>query len=184
MRVSQLIHAMDKDEKIIINDESKPINRMELYVGSVRGIKRDDPINELHVNSVFACDNIMVVLVGGKEDPMKEQIEEMARDLDAIFSTDFKGDYESGLMDFTQSLYNAGSRKQEWISVDERLPSEDEIRDEYGELVPFLVVEKDTTYPYRAFYDRTIWGDGLMKIRGITHWMPLPEPPEAGDEDD
>ena len=64
MKVSQLIHAMDKDEKIIISDESKPVNRMELYVGSVRGIKRDDPINGLHVNSVFACDNIMVVLVG------------------------------------------------------------------------------------------------------------------------
>lgn len=64
MRISQLIHAMDKDEKIIINDESKPINRMELYAGSARGIKRDDPINKLHINSVFACDDIMVVLVG------------------------------------------------------------------------------------------------------------------------
>ena len=70
--------------------------------------------------------------------------------------------------------------KQEWISVEERLPSEDEQRDEYGELVPFLVCEKDTKYPYRAFYDGTIWGDGLMKIKGITHWMPLPEAPKKG----
>ena len=64
MKVSQLLHAMDKDEKIIINDESKPINCMEIYAGSARGIKRDDPINKLHINSVFACDDIMVVLVG------------------------------------------------------------------------------------------------------------------------
>ena len=64
MRISQLIHKMDKDEEIIINDESKPINKMQLYRGSVRGIKRDDPINRMHVNRCFACDNIMVVLVG------------------------------------------------------------------------------------------------------------------------
>lgn len=77
------------------------------------------------------------------------------------------------------NAYKEGYRKQsEWISVDERLPSEDERRDEYGELVPFLVCEKYTKYPYRAFYDGTIWGDGLMKIKGITHWMPLPEPPK------
>ena len=64
MKVSQLIHAMDKDDELIVDDESKPINKMQLYRGSVRGIKRDDPINAMHVNSVFACDNIIVVLVG------------------------------------------------------------------------------------------------------------------------
>jgi hypothetical protein len=66
--------------------------------------------------------------------------------------------------------------KPEWISVDERLPSADEIRDEYGELVPFLVVEKDTTQPFRAFYDGFVWGDGFVKL-DVTHWMSLPEPP-------
>ena len=81
-------------------------------------------------------------------------------------------------------LYNAGYRKQSWISVEERLPSEKERRDKYGELVPFLVCEKDTEYPYRAFYDGTIWGDGFMKIKGITHWMPLPEPPKMRKEDE
>lgn len=71
-----------------------------------------------------------------------------------------------------------------WISVEERLPSDDEQRDEYGELVPFLVCERDTKYPYRAFYDGMTWGDGLMKIKGITHWMPLPEVPEQRKEDE
>lgn len=69
--------------------------------------------------------------------------------------------------------------KGDWISVKERLPSEEEQRDEYGELVPFLVCERDTTYPYRAFYDGAEWCDGLMRIRGITHWMPLPNPPKG-----
>ena len=81
------------------------------------------------------------------------------------------------------AVANSATTTSEWISVEERLPSEDEQRDEYGELVPFLVCEKDTKYPYRAFYDGTIWGDGLMKIKGITHWMPLPEAPtEKGGE--
>ena len=77
-----------------------------------------------------------------------------------------------------KNLSKMGYRKQEWISVEERLPTEEEYRDEYGELIPILVCEKDTQYPYRAMYDGTEWGDGLMKIRGITHWMPLPEPPK------
>lgn len=64
MKVSQLIHAMDKDDYIIINDESKPINKMELYSGSVRGIPRDASFNSMHVNKCFACDDTMIVLVG------------------------------------------------------------------------------------------------------------------------
>lgn len=75
-------------------------------------------------------------------------------------------------------MLEKGNCKQEWISVEDRLPEENERRDEYGELVPFLVCEKYTKQPYRAFYDGTIWGDGLMKIKGITHWMPLPETPK------
>ena len=82
-------------------------------------------------------------------------------------------------IDAAKEMLAKGYRKQEWISVEERLPSDEEQRDEYGELVPFLVCEKDTTYPYRAFYDGKEWGDGLMRIRGITHWMPLPEPPKG-----
>ena len=59
MKVSQLLHVMDKDDDIIIEDEST------IYKGEVRGIKRDDPINRMHVDHVFACDNKMFVLVKG-----------------------------------------------------------------------------------------------------------------------
>lgn len=62
MRVSQLLHVMDRDDEIIIDDANKKINRMRVYEGTVRGIKRDDPINRMHVNSVFADDSVMVVL--------------------------------------------------------------------------------------------------------------------------
>lgn len=110
---------------------------------------------------------------------IEKQIDETRKDLVEIFDEE----YEKRRIitaDFTAIKMQAkGYRKQEWISVEDRLPSDEEQRDEYGELVPFLVCERDTTYPYRAFYDGKEWGDGLMRIRGITHWMHLPEPPKG-----
>lgn len=62
MRVSQIIHAMDKDEYIIIDDGNKRIDRMRIYQGTVSGIKRDDPINRMHVHTILARGNQIVVL--------------------------------------------------------------------------------------------------------------------------
>lgn len=62
MRVSQLIHAMDKDELIVIDDYDAPINKMTIYRGTVRGIKRDDPINKMHVHSICADNDTILVL--------------------------------------------------------------------------------------------------------------------------
>ena len=49
MRVSQIIHAMDRDDEILIEEANNKIDRMTLYHGEVRGIKKDDPINKMHV---------------------------------------------------------------------------------------------------------------------------------------
>ena len=63
-----------------------------------------------------------------------------------------------------------------WISVKDRLP--DKYRDEYGELIPFLVCVDETDYPCRALFDGKKWGDGVFLIP-VTHWMPLPQPPKG-----
>lgn len=68
MRVSQLIHAMDKDDDIVIHDADKRANCMQIYKGTVRGLKKDDPINKMHVHHFFACDNVIMVLVGKKKE--------------------------------------------------------------------------------------------------------------------
>lgn len=67
----------------------------------------------------------------------------------------------------------------EWISVEERLP-------EIG--VPVLTLDKYGHMRDRKLY-RFINGfvsftpDGLVPGKHITHWMPMPEPPEvSGDE--
>ena len=66
-----------------------------------------------------------------------------------------------------------------WISADN--PPET-YRDEYEELIPFLVCCKGTEYPFRALYDGTTWGDGIGRL-DVTHWMPLPEPPKGEKHD-
>ena len=94
---------------------------------------------------------------------------------------------ESGSCEFTdcrtcnaQDLANRlianGVTVQEWISVKDRLPNK--YRDECGDLIPFLVCEVETEYPFRALFDGKTWGDGVFPIN-VTHWMPLPQPPKG-----
>lgn len=67
----------------------------------------------------------------------------------------------------------------EWISVDERLP-------EKGQSVIFaifngnlgfgyLVERRDGGFHFNDYLD----DEPLVNISGVTHWMPLPEPPSA-----
>lgn len=76
---------------------------------------------------------------------------------------------------FVTNLLSHGVTVQEWISVAE--PPK-EYRDKYGELIPFLVCEEGTDYPFRAMYDGKTWGDGIFAIH-VKWWMPLPQPPKG-----
>lgn len=68
MRVSQLTKLIsDKDDEIVIDDENESLEKMNLYTGAVRGIKRDDPINKLHITSICAYNDTILVLVARKE---------------------------------------------------------------------------------------------------------------------
>ena len=82
-----------------------------------------------------------------------------------------------------KALYNAGYRKQEWISVDERLPEEAgraylvwdnvqaTVKKRFFNRIPLnMPVE---TYPYIREY----FGN-VSDYKRYTHWMPLPEPPK------
>ena len=71
-----------------------------------------------------------------------------------------------------------GVTVQEWIPAEE--PPE-EYRDEYGELIPFLVCEEGTDYPFRAMYDGKTWGDGIFAIP-VKWWMHLPAPPKEEED--
>ena len=63
MKVSQLIHAMDRDDLIVIDDFDAPIDKMNLYIGKVMGIYKDNPINKMHIKSICADNDMILVLV-------------------------------------------------------------------------------------------------------------------------
>lgn len=75
-------------------------------------------------------------------------------------------------------LYSAGYRKQsEWISVDERLPEKETaylcrcvIRDNID--FPFFMVLRYILIDEKTHFQHEC-DDGLS----VTHWMPIPEPP-------
>lgn len=78
-------------------------------------------------------------------------------------------------------LLAAGWRKQEWISVEERLPEVD---------TNVLVITASGSFKVarcNIYKNGTLvlWAtnDGLGE-RAITHWMPLPDPPTMRKEDE
>lgn len=69
---------------------------------------------------------------------------------------------------YAHRAYMAGYRKQEWISVEERLPTWED-----GKVLVF------TKYGF-SVCERTVNGRWQGKhANWITHWMPLPEPPKG-----
>jgi hypothetical protein len=104
----------------------------------------------------------------------REKIDEIA-ELDNDIYNNFQHISHRDSRNLAENLYDDGWRKQsEWISADN--PPET-YRDEYEELIPFLVCCNGTKYPFRALYDGTNWGDGIGRL-DVTHWMPLPSLPD------
>jgi hypothetical protein len=74
-----------------------------------------------------------------------------------------------------EALYNAGYRKQEWISVEERLP---QVTGKY------ICCTKDKsgnsyTLPADWSFEMKMWFGEFGEIKNmVTHWMPLPEAPK------
>lgn len=110
--------------------------------------------------------------------PMNKQIEEMAKDL-SKHSFFYNGGCLMNYSITAKLLYEAGYRKPEWISVEERLP------DDNG---TYLVIGKSgtphTAHFYKAFKINGKPFDANFSNRYVRYWMPLPEPPKEGDKND
>ena len=119
----------------------------------------------------------------------EKQIEEMAKYCPFLKNGKCQGDSpletDCDLMckmfGFITNLIQADYRKQEWISVDERLPEETckcLIVDALG-----VIYLASYSSRYRAFNATDEDGGDTWRLNSITHWMPLPEPPKMkGDE--
>ena len=77
---------------------------------------------------------------------------------------------------FAEHLYNEGFCKQsEWISVDERLPEENE---RYLACVKIAHLAFDITMVVIVGYNKIHGFDVISGEETVTHWMPLPEAPK------
>ena len=109
---------------------------------------------------------------------MEKQIEEMAKltcnSHRSCYGGECIGSNICAVRENCEKLYNAGYRKQEWISVEERLP-EDSTN----------VLAYSKRYEIGMYYyskDDEWWdndGYASAKYYEITHWMPLPELPKG-----
>ena len=99
--------------------------------------------------------------------------------------------------------YNAGYRKSEWISVDERLPETDN-ENRYTFNVLVFIPERKGCRQHGMYLGKlrrvkasdgkdnfwniqtqecewTVWGWSYFEHPVVTHWMPLPEAPKGGE---
>lgn len=101
-----------------------------------------------------------------------------------------KKEAPNGLAFIAQSSFVVGAlwadAHPHWISVKDRKPklkhSEDNIK--YSD----TVIVTDGEYRTSARWIYSTWGgwyswynDGDEELKGITHWMPLPQPPKKGE---
>lgn len=65
---------------------------------------------------------------------------------------------------------------QRWIPVSERLPKKDKI--------VFVFTDcGETDFAYIGYTTGHWFTNGMLLIQTVTHWMPLPEPPETTREE-
>ena len=77
---------------------------------------------------------------------------------------------EKPIYEFADCLLANGVTVQEWISVDDRLPEEDEI----------VIICTDENFIYAGELIGDTWFlDNDSWTETVTHWMPLPQPPKG-----
>jgi hypothetical protein len=106
---------------------------------------------------------------------MQEKIKEMARAIDELLVENPK-ETTKHAMNVATYLFDRGYRKQEWISVEDRLPEERE----------HVIVFCEDGLVGEAWHKKEglfWWMDDRDGIAEATRYcMPLPEPPKKGGE--
>ena len=106
----------------------------------------------------------------------EKQIIEIKECIDAVYGVDCAYFDVDGFA-IANEIYNAGYRKQEWISVEERLPEESG-----GYLTYRNGAISSLTYSarHKLFNAQDSLSEKFSKMFSIevSHWMPLPEAPK------
>ena len=81
--------------------------------------------------------------------------------------------------EIAQYMYDTIKSKSEWISVDDRLPSSEGL--ERSQFHNFLVANEFGEVREAVFTGKYFAKLG-SRLSGVTHWMPLPEPPKGAEQ--
>ena len=106
-----------------------------------------------------------------------------AKTIGSMFTTEF-------IEDIVSHLIANGVTVQEWISVDDRLPSDEQdvlvIAHGWGGRLVYVGSHKRVeaqkswlTGITNKSSEWLLWGWSYLKEPMVTHWMPLPKPPEG-----
>ena len=110
----------------------------------------------------------------------KKQIEEMRKDLVEIFDEEYEKRRLITADNTAEKMTAKGYRKQAWISVEERLPTEQK---EFLAYYGFDNGDGDLgmmytgVLTYFAYDKKPHFQHEELRLR-VTHWMPLPEAPK------
>jgi hypothetical protein len=106
---------------------------------------------------------------------MENKTDELHELSESIYMSGYALDWKDS-DDIAEQLYNEGYRKQEWISVEERLPETS------GYYYAHLRIGLCDVFHYSAKHKAFNAHDSLDNCDyaiSVTHWMPLPEPPKG-----
>ena len=109
-----------------------------------------------------------------KEKLIEEMAEVLRHSCDGECFKDKKGHPDCEVCE-ARLLYEAGYRKSEWISVDERLPGVS------GKYICCVKDKRGNTWTVPADWslEMKMWFGEFGEIKNmVTHWMPLPEAPK------
>ena len=99
--------------------------------------------------------------------------------IDANRTDPEKGSFTEYLADH---LISNGVTVQEWIPVEERLPENDVMVIGYTPCDGFMFVgyyHEEKKYDWKVWRIITAMRSTKVITKKVTHWMPLPEPPEG-----
>ena len=91
--------------------------------------------------------------------------------VEAVWKSQWMTDFEKGVIQ--KLLHKLPTVEMGWIPVTERVPEEND---------KYLCNIKSYAFPGSSYlnilrYDKDGFHDGGIYEDGVTHWMPLPEPP-------
>ena len=67
--------------------------------------------------------------------------------------------------------------KSKWIRVEDRLPEKNDLAGPYGSVLIYGSIQGDNDYNVTMYCSSSI--GGFIGGYKVTHWMPLPDPPEV-----